>query len=119
MSIDRWMDTEIVVLLYTIEYYSAIKKKECIWVSLNEVDEPRACYTEWSKLERERQNCALTHHTESRKMVLTNLFSGQQWRCRHENSLVDTVGEGEGGTNWEKHGNIHITVCRIDIFYIK
>ena len=25
------------------------------WVSSNEVDEPRACYTEWSKSEREKQ----------------------------------------------------------------
>ena len=37
-----------------MEYYSAIKK-ECIWVSFNEVDEPRAYYTEWSKSEREKQ----------------------------------------------------------------
>ena len=29
-------------------------KKECTWVSANEVDEPRAYYTEWSKSERER-----------------------------------------------------------------
>ena len=29
--------------------------KECIWVSSNEVDEPRAYYTEWSKSERERE----------------------------------------------------------------
>ena len=29
-------------------------KKECIWVSSNEIDEPRAYYTEGSKLERER-----------------------------------------------------------------
>ena len=28
-------------------------KKECIWVSSNEVDEPRTYYTEWNKLERE------------------------------------------------------------------
>ena len=28
---------------------------ECIWVSSNEVDEPRAYYTEWSKSEREKQ----------------------------------------------------------------
>ena len=28
-------------------------KKECIWVSSNEVDETGACYTEWSKPERE------------------------------------------------------------------
>ena len=30
-----------------MEYYSAIKK-EWIWLSSSEVDEPRACYTEWS-----------------------------------------------------------------------
>ena len=41
--------------IYTMEYYSAIqkKKKECIWVSSNEVDETGAYYTEWSKSERE------------------------------------------------------------------
>ena len=40
--------------IYTMEYYSAIKK-ECIWVSSNEVDETGAYYyfTEWSKSERE------------------------------------------------------------------
>ena len=31
--------------IYTIEYYSAIKN-EHIWVSSNEVDEPRTYYTE-------------------------------------------------------------------------
>ena len=30
-------------------------KKEQIWVSSREVDEPRACYVEWSKSEREKQ----------------------------------------------------------------
>ena len=30
-------------------------KKERIWVSSNEVEEPRAYYTEWSKSEREQQ----------------------------------------------------------------
>ena len=30
-------------------------KMECIWVSSNEVDEPRAYYTKWSKSEREKQ----------------------------------------------------------------
>ena len=37
----------------TVEYYSDIKK-ESIWVGSNEVDEPRAYYTEWSKSEREK-----------------------------------------------------------------
>ena len=53
MSNDRWMDKEAVVHIY-MEYYWAIKK-ECIWVSSNEVNEPKAYYTEWSKSEREKQ----------------------------------------------------------------
>ena len=43
MSIGRWMDKEV-WYIYTMEYYSAIKK-ECIWVTSSEVDEPRAYYT--------------------------------------------------------------------------
>ena len=30
-------------------------KKEHIWVNSNEVDEPRAYYTKWSKSERKKQ----------------------------------------------------------------
>ena len=30
-------------------------KKEWIWVSSSKVDKPRACYTEWSKSETEKQ----------------------------------------------------------------
>ena len=37
-----------------MEYYSAIKK-EHNWVGSNEVGEPSAYYTEWSKSKRERQ----------------------------------------------------------------
>ena len=47
------MDTEIVVYIESGILFSY--KKECIWTSPNEVDESRAYYTEWSKLERERQ----------------------------------------------------------------
>ena len=36
---------------------------------------------------------------ESRKMALMNLFAGEQWRCRHENRLMNKVWEEEGGTN--------------------
>jgi len=39
--------------IYTMEYYSAIKKKKRIWISCNEVDESGTYYTEWSKSERE------------------------------------------------------------------
>ena len=47
--------------MHTMEYYSAIKK-ECTWVSSNEVEEPRACYTEWSKSEREKQVLYIDTH---------------------------------------------------------
>ena len=36
-------------------------KKEHIWASSNEVDEPRAYYTDWSKSERENKYCILMH----------------------------------------------------------
>ena len=35
-------------------------KKECIWVSSSEMDEPRAYYTKLSKSEKEKY-CILTH----------------------------------------------------------
>ena len=53
MSIDRWMDKEAMVHIYSGILLS--HKKEHIWVSPNEVDEPRAYYTEWSKSEKEKQ----------------------------------------------------------------
>ena len=53
MSIDRGMDKEIVVCIYSGILLN--HKKEWIWFSSSEVDEPRACYSEWSKSEREKQ----------------------------------------------------------------
>ena len=51
LSIDE-MDKEAVVHIHNGILLS--HKKEHIWVSSDEVDEPRTCYSEWSKLERER-----------------------------------------------------------------
>ena len=47
------MDKEIVV--HTHDGVLLSYKKERIWLSFNEVDKPRAYYTEWSKSEREKQ----------------------------------------------------------------
>ena len=47
------MDKEVVVHIHNRILLSY--EKEGIWVSSNEVDEPRAYYTEWNKSERERQ----------------------------------------------------------------
>ena len=57
MSIDRWPDKKAVVYIHNGILFS--HKKECIWVSSNEVDEARAYYTEWSKSEREKY--VITH----------------------------------------------------------
>ena len=51
MSTDRRMDKHDVVHIDT--GMSLRHKKEWIWVNCHEVDEHRAYYTEWSKLERE------------------------------------------------------------------
>ena len=47
------MDKEVVVHMYNGILLR--HKKEQAWVSSSEVDEPRACYKEWSKSEREKE----------------------------------------------------------------
>ena len=52
---------------------------------------------------------------ESRKMILMNLFAGQQWRNRHREQ---TYGHGERGGEGEMYGEsnmeTYITICKID-----
>ena len=52
---------------------------------------------------------------ESRKTVLKNLFTGQQWRNRHRKQ---TYGHGERGGEGEIYGKsnmeTYITICKID-----
>ena len=52
------MDKEVVVHIHNGIPLS--HKKECIWVSSNEVDEPRTYYTDWSESERDKYYI-LTH----------------------------------------------------------
>ena len=52
------MDTEVV--LHTHNRVLLSHKKEHIWVSPNEVDEPRTYYIEWSKSEKDKY-CVLMH----------------------------------------------------------
>ena len=46
---------------------------------------------------------------ESRKMILLNLFEGEQWDAGIENRLVDTIWEGEGGMTWESNMETYIS----------
>ena len=61
MSIDRWTDKEAVV--HTYNGILLGHKKENIWVSPNEVDEPKACFT--VKSEREKQVSYINIYTYS------------------------------------------------------
>ena len=49
-STDEWIK---LWYIYTMETLLS-HKKECIWVSSDEVDEPRTYYTKWRESERER-----------------------------------------------------------------
>ena len=51
MSIYRWMDKEDVVNIYNEILHS--HKKKWIWANWTEVDKPKACYTKWSKSEKQ------------------------------------------------------------------
>ena len=50
---------------------------------------------------------------ESRKMVLINLFTGQQWSSKHKEQTWTQRRRGWDELR-EQHGNIHSTVCKID-----
>ena len=41
--------------------------------------------------------CILTHiYMESRKIILMNLFTGKEWRCRHRKQTCGHRGERRG-----------------------
>ena len=102
----RWMDTEIMVHIYSGILLSY--KKEHIWVSPKEVEERRACYTERSIVYRE-EKVLYTIQILYINTYMWNLERWYWWACFQgssgepgiENRLLDTVGEGEGGTNGE------------------
>ena len=60
--------------------------------SSSEGDEPRVCYTEWSKLEREKETKNGTDKPIYR--------AGRETRT-HREQPADTTGEKEGETDWQ------------------
>ena len=77
---DEWIKK--VWYIYTMEYYSAIKRNafESVlmrWMNLEPIIE-----SEVSQKEKDKYGI-LTHIHRIRKMGLKNLFIGQQWRNRH------------------------------------
>ena len=59
---------------------------------------------------KEKDKYCLLIYTESRKMVLKNLFAGQQWRNRHREQ---TYGHRERGGEDEMYGKSNMETCII------
>ena len=78
MTEERIKKTEYI---YTMEYYIAIRKEQN-WVIWNDGDKPRACHTEWSESEIEKQisyiNAYRWNLENGRKMILMNPFAKQE-----------------------------------------
>ena len=72
---------------------------------MNEVNKEqkfRACYTQWGKSEREKHISYFnTHIWNLEKWYWLTYLQGNTRDADIENRLVDTVGDGEGGMNWE------------------
>ena len=78
-SMDKWLRK--LWHIYTMEYYSAIKRNEFEAVLVRWMNLKYAIQNEVNQ--KEKNNYINTYITESRKMVLMNLFVGQEQRCRH------------------------------------
>ena len=100
------MNEEVVVCIHNgilLDY-----KKERFWVNSNEVDEPRAYYTEWSKSERERQIPYInTYIWNLERLYQRSYVQGSKEDTDVKNRLLDSVG-GEGGMIWKKSIELHV-----------
>ena len=90
---DEWIKKSWYI--HTVEYNSAIKRNELesvvvSWMNLEPVTQ--------SEVSQKNKYCVLMHiYMESRKMVLMNLFAGEEWRCRHrEWTFGRSAGKGVG-----------------------
>ena len=93
-STDEWIKK--LWYIYTMEYYSAIKRNTFESVLMRWMNPEPIIQSEVSQKEKDKY-CILMHiYMESRKMVLMNLFARQQWRKRHRERLW-TWGEGRRG----------------------
>ena len=82
-------------------------KKEQMWISWTEVDELRACYTEWSKSEREKYINVYIYIWNWDKRYWWTYLQGRDGNTDPEKGLVDKAGGRSGGMNWERSIEIY------------
>ena len=66
-----------------MKYYSAIKSNAFESVLMRLTNPEPIIQSEVSQKEKDKYRILMHIYMESRKMVLKNLFAGQQWRNRH------------------------------------
>ena len=89
-------------------------QKEQIWVHCNEVDEPRACYTEWSKSEREKQLYTKTYIWNLVRWYWWTYLQSSNGDTDIENRLMVTASGGKKERYRESNMETYITVNKID-----
>ena len=89
------------VYIYTMEYYSAIKKHEIMPFASTCMDGPRDYHTKWSKSERERQiPCDVTYMWNLKYDTNEPIYETDSQTQRTELWLPRGRGGG-GGMDWE------------------
>ena len=78
---DEWIKK--LCFIYTMGYYSAIKRNTFESVLLRWMNLEPTIQSEVSQKEEDKYRYSNTNITKARKMVLKNLFIGQQWRNRY------------------------------------
>ena len=95
-STDEWITK--LWYIYTRGYYSTIKRNAFESVLVRQRNLESVIQTEVSQKNKAKY-IYLHIYIKSRKMVLINLFAGQNRDTDIENRLMDIVGEGEVETN--------------------
>ena len=94
----------------TMEYYSGMKMNTFQLVLMRWMNLEPIIQSDKSQKEKNKCHILIGIYMESRKMVLMNLFVGQQWRCRHREEIRGHGRrggkEGEDETNGVS-SNIH------------
>ena len=94
LSADEWI--RMLWYIYTMEYYSVIKRNTSELVLMRWVKLEPIIHSEASQ-KGNHQYSILMHILEFRKMVMTTVYARQQKKTHVKNRLLDSAREGEGG----------------------
>ena len=84
-------------------------KKEWVWVIwVMSMDRESIIQSEVSQKEKNKDRACIR---TLEKWYWWNYLQGRNGDAEVENGLVDTVGDGEGGTNWKSSTDIHTLPC--------